>query len=349
MGKVTALFVQFTDYNGPSIEKVEIFVATATLVRQTKLPNNPYFSSMSQQKVLITGGSGLLGQRLTLLLQQKGYRVAHLGRKGGEKNGVVTHVWDPANALLDPKVLEGVDHVIHLAGAGVADAAWSAARKQEIRDSRTQSTKLLVDAIDYLPKKPKTLLSASAIGFYGNAGKTLCVEESPVGNDFLASVCADWESAAAPAEAFTRLCTLRIGIVLSTEGGALPKMMLPFRFFAGGVLGSGKQMMSWVHIDDLCEMFVYLLEHEQCRGIYNAVAPLPVEHYTFMKALGRAMRRPLWMWVPAFALRLVLGEMADTVLGSQFVSNEKIQQAGFRFKHETVYQALTALIQNQKA
>ena len=316
---------------------------------KTNLIANPYFSSMRQQKVLITGGSGLLGQRLTLLLQQKGYQVAHLGRKGGEKNGVITHPWDPAQSLLDPKVLEGVDHVIHLAGAGVADKTWTTARKQVIRNSRTQSTKLLVDAIDFLPKKPKSLLSASAIGFYGNADKQLCTEESPVGNDFLASVCADWEEAAAPAANFTRLCMVRIGIVLSTEGGALPKMMLPFRFFAGGVLGSGKQMMSWVHIDDLCEMFLFLLENEQCHGIYNGVAPLPVEHYTFMKALGRAMRRPLWMWVPAFALRLALGEMADTVLGSQFVSNEKIQQAGFRFKHETVYQALTALIQNQKA
>lgn len=298
---------------------------------------------------MITGGSGLLGQRLTKQLLQKGYAVEHLGRKAGFHNGIITHAWDPANAQLDPQLLHGVDHVIHLAGAGVADKAWSAARKKEIRDSRTQSTKLLVDAIDYLPKKPKTFISASAIGYYGNAGKALCVEESPAGNDFLASVCADWEAAAAPAEAFTRLCTVRIGIVLSTEGGALPKMMLPFRFFAGGVLGSGKQMMSWVHIDDLCDMFLFLLEHEQCHGIYNGVAPLPVEHYTFMKALGRAMRRPLWMWVPAFALRLALGEMADTVLGSQFVSNEKIQHAGFRFKHETVYQALSALIQNQKA
>lgn len=286
-----------------------------------------------------------MGQRLSGHLQKKGYIVEHLGRKAGIKQGIVTHAWDPTQAQLDPQLLQGVDHVIHLAGAGVADKPWSKARKQEIRDSRTQGTRLLVDAIDHLPQKPKTLISASAIGFYGNAGKALCTEESAVGNDFLASVCADWETAAQPAEAFTRLCVVRIGIVLSTEGGALPKMMLPFRFFAGGVLGSGKQMMSWVHIDDLCEMFVYLLENEEAKGIYNGVAPLPVEHYTFMKALSRAMRRPLWMWVPAFALRLALGEMADTVLGSQFVSNEKIQQTGFRFKHDTVYKALTALLQ----
>lgn len=300
---------------------------------------------MSKQKVLITGGSGLLGERLTAQLQQKGYEVVHLGRKSGSKNGIVTYGWNPAVGQLDEKALEGVDHVIHLAGAGVADKPWSASRKQEIRNSRTQGTQLLVNAIKKQNQQPKSFISASAIGYYGNAGKALCTEESAAGNDFLASVCVDWESAAAPLASLTRLCTVRIGIVLSTEGGALPKMMLPFRFFAGGVLGSGKQMMSWVHIDDLCEMFLFLLENESCRGTYNGVAPLPVEHYTFMKALGKAMHRPLWMWVPASVLRLALGEMADTVLGSQFVSNEKIQQTGFRFKHETVYKALSSLLQ----
>lgn len=337
--------MQFTDYNGPSIEKAEIYVATATLLNQTKVPVIPYFSIMGQQKVLITGGSGLVGQRLTRLLQQKGYTVEHLGRRAGNAQGILTHAWNPTKGQIDVEALAGIDHVIHLAGAGVADKPWSAARKQEIRDSRTQGTRLLVDAISQLENPPKSFISASAIGYYGNAGTALCTEDSPVGNDFLASVCADWEAAAQPAEAFTRLCVVRIGIVLSTEGGALPKMMLPFRFFAGGVLGSGKQMMSWVHIDDLCDMFLFLLENKEAKGIYNGVAPLPVEHYTFMKALGKAMHRPLWMVVPAFALRLALGEMADTVLGSQFVSNEKIQQMGFRFKHETVYKALSSLLQ----
>lgn len=337
--------MQFTDYNGPSIEKAEIIVATATLMYQTNLPANPYFSIMGQQKVLITGGSGLLGQRLTRLLQQNGYTVEHLGRRAGNKQGIVTHAWNPAKGEIDTGALVGVDHVVHLAGAGVADKPWSAARKQEIRDSRTQGTRLLVDTLRQLENPPQSFISASAIGYYGNAGKVLCTEESAVGSDFLASVCADWEAAAQPADAFTRLCVVRIGIVLSTEGGALPKMMLPFRFFAGGVLGSGKQMMSWVHIDDLCDMFLFLLENKETKGIYNGVAPLPVEHYTFMKALGKAMHRPLWMVVPAFALRLALGEMADTVLGSQFVSNEKIQQLGFRFKHETVYNALASLLQ----
>lgn len=295
-------------------------------------------------KVLITGGSGLVGKRLTERLQQKGYEVVHVGRSAGSEP-VLTYAWDIAESKLDPSVFEGVEHVVHLAGAGVADKAWSVSRKQEIMNSRVKGTELLLDAMDWPAKKPKTLISASAIGYYGDAGMTLCTEESAPGNDFLAEVCKEWEAAAGPAEAFTRLCTIRIGIVLSEKGGALPKMMLPFKLFSGSVLGSGKQMMSWIHLDDLCDMIIFLIENEDCVGAYNAVAPLPVAHYSFMKALGHTMKRPLWMWVPGFVLKLVLGEMAATVLASQFVSNEKIQQAGFRFEYDNVYKALKQLLQ----
>lgn len=295
-------------------------------------------------KVLITGGSGLVGQRLTERLQQQGYEVVHVGRTA-RAEPVLTYAWDIAESKLDPTVFEGVEHVVHLAGAGVADKPWSVSRKQEIMSSRVKGTELLLDAMDWPAKKPKTLISASAIGYYGDAGMTLCSEESAPGNDFLAEVCKEWEAAAAPADAFTRRCTLRIGIVLSENGGALPKMMLPFKLFSGSVLGSGKQMMSWIHLDDLCDMIIFLIENEDCVGPYNAVAPLPVAHYSFMKALGHTMKRPLWMWVPGFVLKLALGEMAATVLASQFVSNEKIQQAGFRFEYENVYKALKQLLQ----
>lgn len=295
-------------------------------------------------KVLITGGSGLVGQRLTQRLQQKGYEVVHLGRNASTAP-VLTYAWDINKGKIDPNAFDEVAHVVHLAGAGVADKAWSLSRKQEIMNSRVNGTQLLLDAMDYQAKKPKTLIAASAIGFYGNAGMALCTEESAAGPDFLADVCLAWEAAAAPADAFTRRCTVRIGIVLSEKGGALPKMMLPFKLFSGSVLGSGKQMMSWIHLDDLCDMIIYLIENEHCQGAYNAVAPLPVAHYSFMKALGHTMKRPLWMWVPGFALKLVLGEMAATVLASQFVSNEKIQQAGFRFEYENVYKALKQLLQ----
>lgn len=294
-------------------------------------------------KVLITGGSGLVGARLSEMLLAEGDEVVHLSRKAGTHAGVQAFAWDVDGGYIDPAAFEGVTHVVHLAGAGVADKRWSAQRKQEILDSREKGTALLLQGMQAAAIPPKALVAASAIGFYGDAGIELCVEESPAGSDFLAEVCQRWEAAAAPAAAFTRLCSLRIGIVLSNEGGALPKMMLPFRFFAGGVLGSGRQMMSWIHIDDLCALILFVLENESCRGTYNAVAPLPVSQYTFMKALGRAMRRPLWMWVPGLVLKLVLGEMAATVLGSQFVSNEKIQQADFRFKYQTVYQALKQL------
>ena len=295
-------------------------------------------------KVLITGGSGLVGQRLSQRLQQKGYEVVHLGRTASTAP-VLTYAWDLNKGKIDPNAFEEVEHVVHLAGAGVADKAWSLSRKQEIMNSRVKGTQLLLDAMDWPAKKPKTLISASAIGYYGNAGMKLCTEESAPGNDFLADVCKAWEAAAAPGDAFTRRCTVRIGIVLSEKGGALPKMMLPFKLFSGSVLGSGKQMMSWIHLDDLCDMIIYLIENENCQGAYNAVAPLPVAHYSFMKALGHTMKRPLWMWVPGFALKLVLGEMAATVLASQFVSNEKIQQAGFRFEYENVYKALKQLLQ----
>lgn len=295
-------------------------------------------------KVLITGGSGLVGNRLTERLQQQGYDVVHVGRTAGSEP-VPTYAWDIAESKLDPAVFEGVDHVVHLAGAGVADKPWSVSRKQEIVNSRVKGTELLLDAMDWHAKKPKTFISASAIGYYGDAGMELCTEESRPGNGFLADVCKQWEAAAAPADAFTRRCTVRIGIVLSEKGGALPKMMLPFKLFSGSVLGSGKQMMSWIHLDDLCDMIIFLIENENCEGAYNAVAPLPVAHYSFMKALGHTMKRPLWMWVPGFALKLVLGEMAATVLASQFVSNEKIQHAGFRFEYENVYKALKQLLQ----
>lgn len=284
-----------------------------------------------------------MGQRLTQRLQQRGYEVVHLGRTA-RTAPVLTYAWNIAQSKLDSKAFEEVEHVVHLAGAGVADKAWSVRRKQEIMNSRVKGTQLLLEAIATLTKKPKTLIAASAIGYYGNAGMALCTEESATGYDFLADVCKAWEAAAAPADAFTRRCTVRIGIVLSEKGGALPKMMLPFKLFSGSVLGSGKQMMSWIHIDDLCDMIIYLVENENCQGAYNAVAPLPVAHYSFMKALGRTMKRPLWMWVPGFALKLVLGEMAATVLGSQFVSNEKIQQAGFRFEYDNVYKALKHLV-----
>ncbi len=294
-------------------------------------------------KILITGGSGLLGRRITAMLLARGDEVVHLSREA--KNGLVkSYAWNIAQEQLDTAAFGGVDHIIHLAGAGIADSRWTASRKKEILESRTKGTRLLVDALEWLPKKPKTFVSASAIGYYGDVSDRLCTEASPPGQDFLAEVCAAWEQESMRAAPLLRTAIVRIGIVLSTEGGALPKLMLPFRLYAGAVLGSGRQFMSWVHIDDLARLFIHLIDEPETEGIYNGVAPIPETHYTLMKALSIALKRPLWLWVPGIFLRLALGEMAITVLTGQQVSDEKVMQSGFRFQYGNIHSALRALL-----
>jgi len=294
-------------------------------------------------KILITGGSGLVGKRLSELLAARGDEVVHLSRHADPTATFRTFAWDIAQQQLDTAAFEGVDHIIHLAGAGIADKRWTATRKKEILDSRVLGTRLLVDALEWLPKKPKTLISASAIGFYGET-EVLCTETSPVGNDFLAHTCAAWEAESLRAQAIMRTCIMRIGIVLAVDGGALPKLMLPFKMYAGAVLGSGKQFMSWIHLDDLCAAFIHLIDQPEAEGIFNGVAPIPETHYTFNQALGHRMKRPLWLWVPGIFLRLILGEMAITVLTGQQVSDEKLQQSGFRFKYGNIHSALADLL-----
>lgn len=294
-------------------------------------------------KILITGGSGLVGNRLSQLLTARGDEVIHLSRKADPGATYRTFSWDIPQQQLDTAAFEGIDHIVHLAGAGIADSRWTASRKQEILDSRVKGTRLLVDALEWLPKKPKTFIAASAVGYYGETN-TLCTESSPAGNDFLATTCVAWEQESLRAQSLTRTCIVRLGIVLSTEGGALPKLMLPFRMYAGAVLGSGKQFMSWIHLDDLCNIFIHLIDQQETAGVYNGVAPIPETHYTFNKALAHVMKRPLWLWVPGIFLRLVLGEMAITVLTGQQVSNEKLLQSGFQFKYGNIHKALSALI-----
>lgn len=294
-------------------------------------------------KILITGGSGLVGKRLSSLLAARGDQVIHLSRKADPTAEFPTFTWDIKQQQLDTSAFDGVDHIIHLAGAGIADERWSAARKKEILASRVQGTRLLVDALEWLPKKPKTFIAASAVGFYGDSDN-LCTEDSVAGSDFLADTCVAWEKESSRAQTLTRTCIMRIGIVLSTEGGALPKLMLPFRLYAGAILGSGKQFMSWIHLDDLCAAFIHLIDHPETEGVYNGVAPIPETHYTFNKALAHVMRRPLWLWIPGIFLRLALGEMAITVLTGQQVSNEKLLQSGFHCKYGNIHSALTALI-----
>ena len=299
--------------------------------------------------VLITGGTGLVGSRLTELLRAQDYAVSHLSRSPAPpSSSVPTYQWDIKQQSIDPQALADADYVIHLAGAGVADQRWTDERKQTILNSRTESTKLLRDAIAQAgPSTIKAFVSASAIGIYGvDTGDVLLTEESPAADDFLADVVVQWEAAVDTVEELdVRTVKCRIGIVLSPDGGALPPIARTVRWGVGAPLGSGEQYLSWIHIDDLCRLFIHALENEDMTGTYNAVGPQPVTNEALTRAVAQVMHRPLWMPnVPGFALRLALGELASAVLGGNRVSSQKIEDAGFHYKFDKVDVALADLL-----
>lgn len=292
------------------------------------------------KNILITGGSGLVGQRITELLEKKGYEVAWLSRS---QQGRKSFLWDVENKEIDPQAIEWADAIIHLAGAGVAEKRWTPERKKLILDSRTHSTQLLFSAIEKAEKKPSTFISASAVGFYGfNTGTTLVDEGSKAGSDFLAEVVIAWEHEVKKIEALhLRTVLLRIGIVLDAEGGALGEMLKPP---VAAPLGSGDQWMSWIHIEDLANMFVFALEKTTLQGIYNAVGPNPATNQQLTKEAAAAKGKPyIGIGVPGFALKLVLGEMAAMVLGGNRVSSQKIQKAGFEFEFPELKGALNEI------
>lgn len=289
------------------------------------------------KNILITGGSGLIGQKITQLLEEKDYAVAWLSRSSKKRK---SFVWDINSQTIDPEAMEWADAVIHLAGAGVADQRWTAERKQEILQSRTKSTALLHQAIEKAEAKPTTFISASAVGYYGfNTGTKLVDETSPAGNDFLAQVVIAWENEVKKIESLhLRTVMLRIGIVLDADGGALAEMLKPP---VAAPLGSGDQWMSWIHIDDLARMFVYALEKTTLQGVYNAVGPNPSTNQQVTKEAADAKGKTyLGIGVPGFVLKLVLGEMAAMVLGGNRVSCQKIQKAGFQFEYFELSEAL---------
>jgi hypothetical protein len=299
------------------------------------------------QKVLITGGTGLIGSRLTELLLEKGYEVAYLSRRKSEGMRVKAYPWDLEKGYVAEEAIRGADCIIHLAGAGVADERWTARRKREILESRTQSSRLLYEGLQRVPNQVKIFLSASAIGIYGaDRGEELLTETSPPGNDFLAEVTKAWEGAVQPVAGLgIRTVLLRIGIMLSGKGGALAKMAQPVRLGAGSPLGSGKQWVSWIHVDDLCRLFMYALENPDVRGPYNAVAPAPATNEALTKQIAEVLGKPLFMPnVPAFALKLAVGEMAAAVLGSAKVSSQKVTHAGFTYQFPTLAPALRDLL-----
>ena len=297
--------------------------------------------------ILIAGGSGLIGTRLSELLTQKGHEVRHFSRSASPSSPYPTYVWDVRKGTYDEAAFAGVTHVINLAGAGIADARWTPKRKKIIIGSRTSSTRLLKEGILTHGKAVKTYLAGSAIGFYGNRGEEKLEESASSGDGFLSESVRIWEAAIEELTAATQLPTLtvRTGIVLSTQGGALPKMMLPLNFFVSTYFGAGQQWYSWIHIDDLCQIFVKGVEDASFTGIYNGVAPNPARNKTLAKALIEASdKNALLLPAPAFALQLVLGEMSHTVLDSAKVSADKLLSDGFVFKHPELVPALRDLI-----
>lgn len=295
--------------------------------------------------VLITGASGLIGGHLVEKLLQKGCRVSQLGRAG--KAGVVpAYHWDPDTGYFDRKALQGVDTIVNLAGAGIADKRWTTSRKAEILDSRVKSARLLRDTLLAGPHSVKTVIAVSAIGYYGAAGdQHAFTEEDAPGTDFLASVVKQWEQEIQPiTEAGIRLVTLRVGVVLNLRGGALPEIMRPIRFGLGAPLGNGKQLVSWIHIDDLCELFAWAIDHP-VQGIFNAVAPEAISNLELTRKLARRLKRPLLLPpVPGFLMRLALGEMAGLVLSGSRVSSARVIREGFRFRFPNCDQALDNLM-----
>lgn len=305
-------------------------------------------------RIFVTGGTGFIGKRLVRRLVAAGHAVTVLTRDASRAGRdlparVSTRGWNPAGPV-DPDLLRGADAVVHLAGAGVADGRWTQARKREIRESRVLGTRTLVQALGALPERerPRTFVSASAIGFYGDRGDATLDESAPPGKGFLADVCVDWEREARNAESSgARVVIVRVGIVLGADGGALSKMLVPFRLGLGGRVSSGAQWMSWIHVDDVAALFAWALENDRASGVVNGVAPNPVTNATFTVELGRALRRPAPFPIPAPALRLLLGEMSILLLNGQRVVPTTAERLGFPFQYRALPSALSSLCADQ--
>ncbi len=291
-------------------------------------------------KVLISGGTGLVGRAITDLLLKKDYEVAVLSRQKSPE-GVKSFYWDYEKNEIEQKAIEYADVIIHLAGENISSKKWSVAQKKKIIASRVQTTELLKSAIDRSKSKPKAFLSASAIGYYGSlTSEQVFSEEDQSGNDFLAETVVKWEESVRPIqEKGIPTAALRIGVVMSKKGGALPKMLMPVKFGVGSALGSGKQWVPWISLNDLAHMFVFVLEQKLLKGpsnkmqIFNAVSPYHITNAQLMKQLAKALKRPYFFpAVPAFVFKWMFGEMAVILLEGSRVSSEKILKEGFEFK-----------------
>jgi uncharacterized protein (TIGR01777 family) len=312
--------------------------------------------------IIITGGTGLIGKAVSELLTGKGHEVILFsrGKSQGSNTGsgghpyAVAH-WDPEQQVYDKATIQRADYILNLAGAGVADKRWTKKRKQEIVDSRVKGGELLVKALKETPNKVQAVVSVSGIGWYGDdekrkPGKVAFTEDDPVDTDFLGETCRLWEASVDPVQELgKRLVKLRVGIVLSKQGGALDEFKKPIRFGVAAILGSGKQFISWIHIDDLTRLLLFAIENDKVNGVYNAVAPQPVTNKNFTIKLAEKMKGRFYIpfYVPSFVLKIVVGELCVEVLKSATVSNNKISLKGFQFLFPTPDAALTELVKNK--
>jgi uncharacterized protein len=296
-------------------------------------------------KVLATGASGLVGRALSYALGSEGHDVVRLMRPG-QPPGPDDARWNPETGELDSAVASGAEAAVNLAGASIAEGRWTAARKQLLRSSRVELTRGLVQALARLPQPPKVLVSASAVGYFGDRGDEILTDQSPPGSDFLARLARDWEEEALRGQEFgMRVVILRFGMVLSATGGALKRMLLPFRLGLGGRLGSGKQWLAWLTLPEAVRMIRQAIDNPNWQGAFNAVAPSPVTNAEFTGALARALGRPALLPAPAFALRMAFGELADALLlASQRAVPKRLEEQRHSFLHPGINEAFEALL-----
>lgn len=298
-------------------------------------------------RILIAGGSGTVGKKLTFALLRLGFEVAWLSRKPASKQDPVkTFLWNPSKQTIDNQGIKFADVVINLAGSGIADAKWTLQYKNEIYESRIQSTKLIYKALSESEHQVHTYLAASAIGIYGYNTPLNTPENGTTADNFLAKVCKDWEAAASPITNLgIRTAFLRIGVVLAEEGGFVKEVSAPIKNYIGAPLGNGLQHTSWIHIDDLCRLFIHIMQHEQLSGAYNAVSPNPETNAGLTKIMAKLLKKPLLLPpVPKFMLRLIFGELSDVLVASQHISAQKALESGFTFQFPYAKDALKDLI-----